>query len=254
MCRHLAYIGEPVRVSDIYTAGDHSLVHQSYLPKDMRGGGVINADGYGVAWWSDGEASRYRSASPIWADRSGEAAMSSCRSHAVVAAVRSATVGMPLVETACAPFISRQWAFSHNGYVAQWPHSVVPLAGEIPLADLMTVDAPTDSAVLWAWVRHQLHNGRAASDVLTELTCRIGAEFPSSKLNFLLCDGHTITATTWGHSLSVRSDGATVLVASEPTDSSPQWRAVPDRHLVVATTSLVDVHPLACTPIEEPQI
>ncbi|WP_343819163.1 Rv0909 family putative TA system antitoxin, partial [Colwellia asteriadis] len=37
------------------------------------------------------------------------------RSLAVLAAVRSATVGMPLDETACAPFTDGRWLVSHNG-------------------------------------------------------------------------------------------------------------------------------------------
>ncbi len=48
----------------------HSLVVQSYAPKDMRGGGTVNVDGFGVGWFarpSRGSASRRRPTLP--ADR-----------------------------------------------------------------------------------------------------------------------------------------------------------------------------------------
>jgi len=49
--------------------------------------------------------------------------------------------------------------FSHNGIVAGWPESVADLARGLPIEDLVTLDAPTDSALLWALVRHRLRGG-----------------------------------------------------------------------------------------------
>ena len=67
------------------------------------------------------------------------------------------------------------------------------------------------------------------------------AAAPGSRLNLLLTDGTTIVATTCGHSLSVRRSPAGTLVASEPLDGDPGWSAVPDRHLVVATRTTVNL-------------
>ena len=61
----------------------------------------------------------------------------------------------------------------------------------------------------------------------------------------LLTDGHTVVATTCGHSLWLRSGAGTALVSSEPLDDDPTWRQVPDRHLVVATALTADVSPLS---------
>ena len=48
MCRHLAYAGPPVVLAELLFDAPHALVRQSWAPRDMRGGGTINADGYGV--------------------------------------------------------------------------------------------------------------------------------------------------------------------------------------------------------------
>lgn len=109
-----------------------------------------------MVWWQQGAAARYRKERPMWTDAEGAAAVSNIRPGAVLAAVRSATVGMPVISTACAPFTDGHWAFSHNGRVMGWPHSVAPLAQTMPVVDLLTMDAPTDSALLWARLRPDL--------------------------------------------------------------------------------------------------
>lgn len=219
----------------------HGLLRQSYAPADMRGGGTVNADGFGAGWYpgpagphSGGDAVRYRSAAPIWSDAAFAAVAGATRSGGVLAAVRSATAGMPVTVTAAAPFAEGPWLFSHNGVVRGWPGSVVPLAAALPVTDLLTLDAPTDSALLWALVRHRLRAGGDPAAALAETVSAVAAAAPGSRLNLLLTDGTGIWATTWDHALSVRCTAAAVLVASEPIDPLPGWTRVPDRHLVVA--------------------
>jgi gamma-glutamyl hercynylcysteine S-oxide hydrolase len=236
VCRHLAYLGPPVPLSALMLEPPHSLLRQSYAPLDMRGGGTINADGFGAGWYpaSGGAAVRYRSAAPIWSDASFAALAAATTAGALLAAVRSATVGMPVTETAAAPFTDGRWLFSHNGVVRGWPHSVDKLAAALPVADLITLDAPTDAALLWALVRHRLRAGADPADTLAAVVSAVVAAAPGSRLNLLLTDGVGIWATAWDHALSVRTDEASVLVSSEPIDFTSTWTPVPDRHLVVA--------------------
>ncbi len=236
MCRHLAYLGPPVTVSSLVLEAPHGLLRQSYAPADMRGGGTINAAGFGAGWYpaAGADAVRYRSAAPLWSDASFAATAGATCSGALLAAVRSATVGMPVTDTAAAPFVHGRWLFSHNGVVRGWPQSVAPVAAGLPVADLITLDAPTDAALLWALVRHRLHEGADPADALAAVVTEVGAAAPGSRLNLLLTDGSGIWATAWDHALSVRTTPDSVLVASEPIDSLPTWNAVPDRHLVVA--------------------
>ena len=236
MCRHLAYVGPPVTLASPVLDAPHSLLHQSYAPADMRGGGTINADGFGVGWYPapGGDALRYRTSSPIWSDGSFAAMAVATTSPALLAAVRSATTGMPVTPTANAPFVDGRWLFSHNGRVTGWPGTVADLAAELPVTDLLTLDAPTDAALLWALVRRSLVAGQDPADVLRVVVTSVAAAAPGSRLNLLLTDGVSIWATAWDHALSLRVDDDHALVASEPIDESPLWTEVPDRHLVVA--------------------
>ena len=236
MCRHLAYVGPPATLSSLLLEPPHSLLRQSYAPADMRGGGTINADGFGAGWHPEpgADAVRYRSAAPIWSDASFAALAGATRAPSVLAAVRSATVGMPVTDTASAPFGQARWLFSHNGVVRGWPHSVADLASVLPVTDLLTLDAPTDAALLWALVRHRLRAGADPGAALAAVVTGVAAAAPGSRLNLLLTDGSVIWATAWDHALSVRTDEHTAVVASEPLDPTPTWAEVPDRHLVVA--------------------
>jgi glutamine amidotransferase len=249
VCRHLAYVGPPVTLASPVLDAPHSLLHQSHAPADMRGGGTVNVDGFGVGWYpsTDGAALRYRTASPIWSDDSFAALARVTTSPALLAAVRSATTGMPVTPTANAPFVDGRWLFSHNGRVPGWPESVTAIAGELPVRDLLTLDASTDSALLWALVRRNLRAGQDPAGVLRDVVTSVTAAAPGSRLNLLLTDGTTIWATAWGHALSLRVDAHRALVASEPIDEPPTWTEVPDRHLVEARPGHHRVIPLLTT-------
>src|SRR5215216_1501592 len=97
MCRMIAYLGEPeIQLSSLVLEPEHSLLVQSYAPKEMMSG-VVNADGFGTGWYDpevDEEPAVYRSVAPIWADRSFPSIAPKVRSSTVFAAVRSATPGL----------------------------------------------------------------------------------------------------------------------------------------------------------------
>ncbi|SDI73506.1 dimethylhistidine N-methyltransferase/ergothioneine biosynthesis protein EgtC,TIGR03442 [Actinokineospora alba] len=252
MCRHLGYLGPAVSLSSLLFDPPQGLLRQTFAPKDMRQGGTVNVDGFGVGWRTDGETVRYRRAVPMWIDHGFAAVAASTRSDVVLAAVRSATIGMPICDDACAPFTEGPWLFSHNGRVGGWPESVAGLAAELPTVDLMTLDAPTDSALIWALVRHRLRAGVDPADAVAEVARAIGAVAPDSRLNFLLTDGRMLVATTWWHSLSVLKTEDSVVLASEPWDDDPQWTTLGDHLLVTATLDPApDVRVTELGPIAE---
>jgi glutamine amidotransferase len=246
MCRHLAYLGPPLPLAALLFDPPHGLVRQSYAPKDMRGGGRINADGFGVGWYRPGsdEPVRYRRDRPIWTDTNLVQLATATRAGAVLAAVRNATTGMPVMETAAAPFADGPWLFSHNGAVTGWPDSLTGLAATLPTRDLLTLDAPTDAALVWALVRNELRRGADPVKSIVDVLHAVLDAAPGSRLNLLLTDGRTTVATTWWHALSVRRITDATLISSEPLDDDPAWQAVPDRHLVVATAGTVELTPL----------
>lgn len=245
MCRHLAYLGAPTTLAAIVLEPRHSLLEQTWAPTEMRGSGSVNADGFGVGWYDgSGDVVRYRRGTPMWADASFADLARSIRTTALLAAGRNGTVGMPVVETACAPFREGRWLFSHNGVVTGWPESVQALAEELPTLDLMTLECPTDSALVWALVRRRLRDGAELDAAAEDVTRAVAAAAPGSRLNLLVTDGETVVATTWGHSLAVLEHEDHVVVSSEPFGTSEGWRSVPDRHLLVGTASAVKTHPL----------
>lgn len=216
MCRHLGWLGAPVSVASLVTEPPHALLVQSYRPRRQRNG-LMNADGWGVGFFDEltGEPRRWRSAAPLWGDASFASVAPALRSPSVVAAVRSATVGMPIEASASAPFTDGTWLLSHNGVVDR---AVLP-----PSA---AAESTVDSALLAALIFER------GLDVLGDTVAEIGGRDPKARLNVLAGNGKRLLATTWGDTLATlrRPDG--VVVASEPYDDDPGWRDVPDRHLV----------------------
>ena len=252
MCRHLGHVGpRPVTLASRVTEPPHSLLVQSYAPADMRGGGTVNADGFGVGWYGAdaNTAHSYRQPVPMWTDASFLDLATAVSSTAFVAAVRSATVGMPVSTGACAPFRDGTRVFSHNGVVRGWPGSLRDLAAELDPETLMTLEAPTDSAVLWALVRRRLDAGKDPADAVADVVTRALAAAPGSRLNLLLlttgpAGEPVLVATAVDHALSWRSDADGVTVASEPLDAG-DWTPVEDqRLLVVRDTATVEVSAL----------
>lgn len=218
----------------------NSLLHQSYAPAEMRGGATMNADGFGVGFWSGGTATRYRRSIPMWTDSNLVEWCHATSADALLCAVRSATPGMPLAESACAPFGDGHWMFSHNGVVSGWPESVASLAERLPTSELLRLPAATDSALLWALLRYELAQGAEPGAAMASLVAEVEALAPSSRLNLLLGDGERLYATTWRHSLAVLTTREATVIASEPHDGDERWHHVPDGRLVVAGNGSVE--------------
>ncbi|OBF58285.1 ergothioneine biosynthesis protein EgtC [Mycobacterium sp. 852002-50816_SCH5313054-b] len=226
MCRHLGWLGADVTVASLVLDPPCGLRVQSYAPRRQKHG-LMNADGWGVGFFDRDVPRRWRSPAPLWGDVSFDSIAPALRSHCVVAAVRSATVGMPIEASATAPFTDGRWLLSHNGIVDR---SVLPPTS--------AAESSCDSAILAATVfEHGL-------DALGDTIAEIGAADPLARLNVLAADGSRLLATAWGDTLFIlrRDDG--VVVASEPYDDAPGWEDVPDRHLIEVTSAGVRMTPL----------
>ncbi|MBT2408948.1 MULTISPECIES: ergothioneine biosynthesis protein EgtC [unclassified Streptomyces] len=247
MCRHLAYVGPVVALGRLLSDPEHSLVRQSWEPRRQQNG-TINADGFGVGWYAEGDPvpARYRRAGPIWGDLTFADIARVVRSGAALAAVRDATMAGADGEAAAAPFASGPWLFSHNGAVRNWPESAAPLAAGLPPEELLQLASRTDSALIWALVLHRLRQGDDLGTALAEPVRELAGAAPGSRLNLLLTDGDAIAATAWGDSLWYLADvpAQRTVVASEPYDDDTRWCEVPDRTLLIATRTTVDLIPL----------
>ncbi|MCH9733794.1 MAG: class II glutamine amidotransferase [Actinomycetia bacterium] len=256
MCRHLGWLGAPVSVASLVLEQPSGLLVQSYAPRRQKHG-LMNADGWGVGFFDprgqerraharragddsgggpDGNADdagprRWRSASPLWGDASFASVAPALISRCVVAAVRSASVGMAIEPSASAPFTDGTWLLSHNGIVDR---AVLPAS--------TLAESTNDSALLAALIF------RRGMDALADTIAEVAADDPQARLNILAADGSRLLATTWGDTLSVlrRDDG--IVLASEPYDDDPGWQEIPDRHLV----QIADAH-LQLTPLKGPR-
>ena len=227
MCRHLAWLGAPRTVAALVLQPGHGLLRQSYQPRRQTHG-LMNADGWGVGLYVPGhpEPVRWRSSRPLWSDASFASVAPVLSSGCVLAAVRSATPGMPADETAAAPFTDGRWLLSHNGRVDR---EVLPAYAE--------AESVCDSAVLAAHVfaqmtTHMTTQATPGPDHLAKIVVEVADLDPSARLSLLLTDGNRILATTWGDELSYLVEPDGVVVASEPYDDDPRWIDVPDRHLL----------------------
>jgi gamma-glutamyl hercynylcysteine S-oxide hydrolase len=223
MCRHLAWLGEPRSVASLTMDPPYGLLVQSYSPRRQKHG-LMNADGWGVGFFDgDGTPRRWRSAAPLWGDASFASLAPVLHSGCVVAAVRSASVGMPIEASASAPFSDGRWLLSHNGLVDR---AVLPASA--------AAESTNDSALLAALIFDR------GLDALGDTVTEVAASDPNARLNILAGNGSELRATTWGDTLFVlrRDDG--VVLASEPFDDDSGWREVPDRHLVSVSGSRVE--------------
>lgn len=233
MCRHLGWLGSEVTLSSLILDPPYGLRVQSYAPRRQKHC-LMNADGWGAGFFDsrcdDPAPRRWRSPAPLWGDASFDSVAPALRSSCVVAAVRSATVGMPIDISATAPFTDGRWLLSHNGIVDR---------AVLPRSD--SAESVCDSALLAAAIFER------GLDALGDTIREIGAADPGARLNVLAANGSRLLATTWNETLSIlrRPDG--VVVASEPYDNDTEWEDVPDRHLVEVTAQGVTLTALEPT-------
>lgn len=245
----VGYLGEPlVPLSSVALVGEHSLLVQSYAPREMMSG-VVNADGFGVGWYvpDDDEPAVYRSIGPMWSDRSFAGIASKIRARTVFAAVRSATPGLPVDESGVPPFSSGPFMFMHNGAIRSFRQKAMR-----PLRDALSDEAysgllgVTDSETVFARLLDLLREDPAdltgaTRETIRHVTSVCGDLGVEATLNLAVTNGTTMVFTRYsthgpGNSLYVLEDANphpdAVVVASEPLNKDPAWRQVPDRHLL----------------------
>jgi glutamine amidotransferase len=223
MCRHLGWLGEPRSVASLVLDPPYGLLVQSYSPRRQKHG-LMNADGWGVGFFDDGIARRWRSAAPLWSDTSFASMAPALHSGCIVAAVRSASVGMPIEPSASAPFTDGQWLLSHNG-----------LVDRAALPPSSAAESTNDSALLAALIFER------GMDALGDTIAEVAAADLNARLNILAGNGSQLRATTWGDTLFVLRTADGVVLASEPFDDDQGWQEIPDRHLVTVAGSDVEL-------------
>jgi glutamine amidotransferase len=268
MCRIAAYLGKKqIPLSSLVLEPEHSLLVQSYAPKEMMSG-VVNADGFGTGWYApeiDGEPAVYRSNAPIWADRSFGSIAPRVRSAAVLAAVRSATPGLPAEESGVPPFTSGPYLFTHNGAIQDFRATAMrPLRDSLSDASYSGLLGVTDSETIFALLLDRLRDAKVRlgdAGALAEATIETIRQVSSvcaklgvyASLNVGVTDGEAMIFVRYstegpGNSLYFVEDGEAfpnaVVIASERLDANAGWRQVPDQRLLVAASEGATTRPL----------
>ena len=248
MCRMIGYLGETTTLSSLVSEPEHSLLVQSYAPREMLSG-VVNADGFGVGWyapWSGEEPAVYRSSQSLWADRTFAGIAPKIQSSSIFAAVRSATPGLPVEESGVPPFSEGPYTFMHNGAIKNFRHTAMrPLRDGLSNESYSGLLGTTDSETIFAiLLDHLKENPDLAVSTVATLghvseICREMDVYAS--LNLAITDGSGMVFTRYstdgiGNSLYFVEDGRSfpgaAVVASERLDGDRDWQPVPEQHLL----------------------
>jgi glutamine amidotransferase len=173
MCRLTAYKGRPLLIGDLIVKPENGLLYQSrdaaWHPGVADGIGKrnirVNADGFGVAWYSREtltseesvekqvgshtyggagihglraymyESCVYKFVTPAWSSRNLKNIGEHVQSSLIFAHIRAGSNGLlpeesfniSVTEENCHPFQYRQWTFMHNGGVPNFGSIKLPI-------------------------------------------------------------------------------------------------------------------------------
>jgi glutamine amidotransferase len=256
MCRLAASFGATRPLSELLFDAPHGLESQAYRPRELVSGHV-NVDGTGLAWWPAGDGARdpqrplrYVTERPPWAD-ANLAELGRLAADVQLAAVRSATPGMPFTPDAVGPFVRDDWAFAHNGYLedfrATWQAPVLERLDRARLTD-WTVSSDSLALLLWFDQHRESHPELPlaehlagwAADVL-DLAAELGR---AASLTCVVArrDGLWALRAAQGvppntlYRRPAAGDGSPHRLSSEPMDDGP-WELVAPHRVVRASTS-----------------
>ena len=256
MCRFAGYRGDPLAPGTLVFEGEHSLYTQSWAPREMLSG-TVNADGLGVAWYSEGQPQRLISDRPAWHTEHHRPILESVTSSTIVALVRNATKGLEIDEHSVAPLAFDQWTFALNGFVTDFRARFMRrFRSELPDDLYGNLSGSSDTETLFMLLVDRLRRGMtpgaALADLLSWVSKRVYEAGSSAQLNLLLTDGTGLwvsRAGSFDSSNSLYYNAAWkhaprgVTVASEPLGEG-EWIPVSDQSIVSVTDGGVSVEEL----------
>jgi glutamine amidotransferase len=269
MCRLFGFLAtEETRLDCSLVEAQNALFVQS----DRDRHGVRSPDGWGIAEWHSELPQVTTNTYPAFADPRFVDVGSTVTSHAVIAHVRTATVGRVSMENSH-PFAHGPWAFAHNGTIWGFEHVRTRLDHGLygpPWGE-------TDSELVFRWILNRMSRFGLDPDAPAErldpilaliedsVSKLVGFSLDSEiartpTLNFVISDGRHLVASRWGNPLHWNfrrgvSDCAfcgsshcahadegykAVLVASEPI-TEEEWLEVPEGTLLGVAPDLTTV-------------
>ena len=263
MCRLLGYLGPPIPLDRVLYKPEHSLIVQSYVPREMTSG-VVNADGFGVGWYRaerDVNPFTYKSTLAIWNDINLPELSRYVESECVLAYVRSATPGQALDLSNCQPFRENQLLFIHNGFITNFRKTLYrPIRDRLSDEVYQSVNGTTDSEHIFALFVNELRSlsehapEKALSATLMTLTELARSQDVSFSANIIISDGHHLLASRFAYGTSaptlywLRDDPMypnAVIIASEPLFTG-NWNSCPNSSILSVGEDLeIHIHQLS---------
>ncbi|MEM8613406.1 MAG: ergothioneine biosynthesis protein EgtC [Cyanobacteria bacterium P01_H01_bin.105] len=255
MCRLLAYLGAPIPLEDLIFKPEHSLIVQSYQPKELEVA-LLNADGFGLGWHHLDDLTIepfvYRNVLPIWNDANLPHLCRFIRARSFVSNIRSATPGLPLDFSNCQPFRHGQLLFVHNGYIDKFRQTLYrPMRDLIGDAAYQNIYGLTDSEHIFALITHLLELDphlkllgalEQAIEIIQSLANQYGVRVSGV---IVLSDGQKLVAGRFDNQAKApsfyllrQSDG--IILASEPLFEA-DWEPLPQAHSL--TVDAIDLQP-----------
>ncbi|MEM9266984.1 MAG: ergothioneine biosynthesis protein EgtC [Cyanobacteria bacterium P01_F01_bin.13] len=262
MCRLLAYLGEPIALESLIIKPEHSLVVQSYQPKELQIA-LLNADGFGLGWHHPEDSAAdpfiYRNVLPIWNDANLPHLCRYVHARSFVANIRSATPGLPVDFSNCQPFRHGQLLFVHNGWIDHFRRTLYrPIRDLIGDVAYQNIYGLTDSEHIFALITHLLELDsqltllaalEQAIEMIQTLANKDGVRVSGV---IVLSDGQRLVAVRFDNQATApsfywlrRPEG--IILASEPLFSG-NWESLPQEHslTVVATDLQPRIHGFSC--------
>ncbi|MGD1857589.1 MAG: ergothioneine biosynthesis protein EgtC [Leptolyngbyaceae cyanobacterium] len=262
MCRLLAYLGAPILLEDLIFKPEHSLVVQSYQPKELEVA-LLNADGFGLGWHHPDDTTAdpfiYRNVLPIWNDANLPHLCRYVRSRSFVSNIRSATPGLPIDISNCQPFRHGQLLFVHNGWIESFRQTLYrPIRDLIGDTAYQNIYGLTDSEHIFALIVHLL-------DLDPQLGLRGALEKAVATIESLgnkdqvrvsgvivLSDGENLVASRFDNQAKAPSfyflmQSDSIILASEPLFDAA-WEPLAQSHslTVSASTLKPNIHGFSC--------
>ncbi len=262
MCRLLGYLGLPLSLDRLLYKPEHSLVVQSYQPREMTSG-LLNADGFGVGWYHpqrEVEPFTYKNTLPIWSDINLPSLSRYVESGCVLAQVRSATAGQAVDLSNCQPFQRGLISGVHNGYIENFRQSLYrPIRDRLSDAAYQSIGGSTDSEHIFALFTDALDATPTGSLVdalhktLSTLS-HLGEQYQAGfSANLIISDGNQLVASRFANRSTAPSlywllddplFPQAVLIASEPLFEG-NWIACPEHSLLTVSHDLdIQSHPI----------
>jgi glutamine amidotransferase len=238
MCRLTAYSGEPLTAAALVFGGTHSLLEQSYVPRELLQGHV-NADGYGVVWYRDATPVRAGNSQPIWQDSDLRTLLAGTSSSTILAALRNATPGIPM-DGGNLPLVHGRWSFILNGFVENFRESHMrALRSHLPDDLYGHLEGSSDSETLFLLAVAAVQAGASHLDALRSVRDMVleavQAKNHTAQLTMVLSDGdgivglHTSSEATTNSLYLARGNPLAprgTLLASEPLNDHVSWERV----------------------------